>query len=81
MTNIPRKALPAIDPGRCTGCGWCVGVCPPHVLSLHTQQPNGWGPKHATLHDAGNCTGCALCALRCPFDAIRMVRVAATQAR
>ena len=31
------KALPAIDPGRCTGCGWCVGVCPPKVLSLQVE--------------------------------------------
>ena len=66
--------LPAINPARCTGCGWCVGVCPPHVLSLQTQQPNGWGPKQASLHDAGHCTGCALCAVRCPVDAIQMLR-------
>lgn len=74
--NAPRKALPAIDPGRCTGCGWCVGVCPPHVLSLQVQVQGGarFGPKRSVLHDAGGCTGCALCAVRCPFDAIRMVR-------
>lgn len=30
-------ALPVIDPARCTGCGWCVAVCPPHVLSLQVQ--------------------------------------------
>ena len=71
----PRKALPAIHPDRCTGCGWCVAVCAPHVLSLQTQGPSAWGPKRSTLHDAEGCTGCALCALRCPFDAIRMVRV------
>lgn len=70
------KALPAIDPGRCTGCGWCVGVCPPKVLSLQVEPQDGqpWGRKSAVLHDAPACTGCALCVLRCPFDAIRMVR-------
>lgn len=72
--TAPRKALPAIDPQRCTGCGWCVGVCPPHVLSLQVQGPGRFGPKRSVLHDAPGCTGCALCALRCPFDAIRMVR-------
>lgn len=76
MTARPPKALPAIDPQRCTGCGWCVAVCPPHVLSLQVQGPGAWGPKRSTLHDAPGCTGCALCAVRCPFDAIRMVRVA-----
>ena len=75
--STPRKALPAIHLDRCTGCGWCVGVCAPHVLSLQTQHPCGWGPKHSTLEDADHCTGCALCALRCPVDAIRMVRRAA----
>lgn len=65
-----RKALPIVDPARCTGCGWCVAACPPHVLSL---QASGW-EKRATLHDAPGCTGCALCAVKCPFDAIRMVR-------
>ena len=77
---MPAKALPAIDPARCTGCGWCVGVCPPKVLSLQVKPPDGlqdgqpWGRKGAVLHDAPACTGCALCVLRCPFDAIRMVR-------
>ena len=74
-------ALPVIDPARCTGCGWCVAVCPPHVLSLQVLGSGAWGPKCSTLHDAPGCTGCALCAVRCPFDAIRMVRVAATEGR
>lgn len=81
---MPAKALPTIDPARCTGCGWCVAVCPPHVLSLQVQavdpQPNAgadasaWGPKRSHLDDVAGCTGCALCAVRCPFDAIAMVR-------
>lgn len=68
-----RKALPVIDPTRCTGCGWCVGVCAPRVLSL--QAVPGW-QKKSTLHDEAGCTGCAQCAVRCPFDAIAMVRIA-----
>lgn len=66
------KALPAVDPDRCTGCGRCVGACPPHVLSLVVPGAARWGRKHAQLHDAAGCTGCALCFVRCPFDAIRM---------
>lgn len=68
------KALPIVDPARCTGCGRCVGACPPHVLSLQVGEGQRWGPKHAVLHDAPACTGCALCYVCCPFDAIRMVR-------
>ena len=45
---MPAPALPQIDPGRCTGCGWCVAACPPHVLSLHA----GAGRKAAALDDA-----------------------------
>ena len=64
-------ALPRIDPARCTGCGWCIAVCPPHVLSLQVVQ---W-KKRSVLDDAGGCTGCAQCAVRCPFGAIRMHKV------
>ncbi|WP_284309451.1 4Fe-4S dicluster domain-containing protein [Hydrogenophaga electricum] len=67
-----RKALPVIDPARCTGCGWCVGVCPPRVLSLHAVPD--W-QKKSHLDDAAGCTGCARCAVRCPFDAIAMRRI------
>jgi ferredoxin len=74
MHHNPAKALPAINPARCTGCGWCVAVCPPHVLSLQAQDAGGWGSKTSQLHDEAGCTGCALCAVRCPFDAIDMVR-------
>lgn len=64
-------ALPRIDPARCTGCGWCIAVCPPHVLSL---QVVDW-KKRSVLDDAEGCTGCAQCAVRCPFGAIRMHKV------
>jgi NAD-dependent dihydropyrimidine dehydrogenase PreA subunit len=68
--SAPRKALPLIDPERCTGCGWCVAVCAPHVLHLESDNRR----KTSTLSSAPDCTGCALCALRCPFDAIVMMR-------
>ncbi|WP_225783301.1 ATP-binding protein [Xenophilus sp. Marseille-Q4582] len=67
--RAPRPGWqPAIDPERCTGCGWCVGACAPHVLSLAVRQ----GRKIATLHAPAPCTGCSDCAVVCPFHAIRM---------
>ena len=73
MADAP-KALPIVDPQRCTGCGRCVGACPPHVLSLQVLGGQRFGRKHAVLHAAADCTGCALCCVCCPFDAIQMVR-------
>ena len=70
-----RKALPTIDPARCTGCGWCVAACTPHTLSLEAVN----GRKFSTLHNAPSCTGCALCAVKCPFGAIAMVKLAAPE--
>jgi len=60
--------LPHIDTQRCTGCGWCVAACPPHVLSLQVDGQR----KHAVLHDAAGCTGCRKCERRCPFGVIAM---------
>lgn len=63
-------ALPHIDTARCTGCGWCVAVCAPHVLALHRTDRR----KASVLHEPAGCTGCARCAVRCPFGVIEMRR-------
>ncbi|WP_228763402.1 ATP-binding protein [Limnohabitans sp. 2KL-27] len=68
--------LPNIDAQRCTGCGWCVAVCPPHVLSL---QVVAWR-KRSVLHGPEACTGCSLCARRCPFGVITMAQAPMTPA-
>lgn len=66
---------PAIDPERCTGCGWCVASCEPHVLALEAIE---WR-KRSVLQDALRCTGCSDCAVTCPFHAITMVRASRTE--
>lgn len=70
--TVPRAVLrlPDIDPARCTGCGRCVAVCEPHVLSLEIVQ---WD-KRSVLHEPERCTGCSACAAICPFHAIVMRR-------
>lgn len=64
----PRRGWPVIEASRCTGCGWCVGSCPEHLLTLEVVH---WR-KTSTLHTPEACTGCAKCARRCPFGVIRM---------
>jgi ferredoxin len=68
--RAPRRPerLPDIDTGRCTGCGRCVAVCDPHLLSLEVVR---W-KKFAVLHEPGRCTGCNACAASCPFHAITL---------
>lgn len=67
---------PDIDRRRCTGCGGCVAVCEPHLLSL---EPVGW-KKFAVLHAPDRCTGCSACAATCPFHAIAMRKPTRTRA-
>ena len=62
------ERLPDIDTQRCTGCGRCVAVCDPHLLSLEVLR---W-KKFAVLQELERCTGCSACAASCPFHAIAM---------
>jgi len=68
--HAPRRSqrLPDIDTQRCTGCGRCVAVCDPHLLSLEVVR---W-KKFAVLHEPKRCTRCSACAASCPFHAIAM---------
>ena len=68
--HAPRRErrLPDIDTQRCTGCGWCVAMCDPHLLSLEVVR---W-KKSAVLHEPERCTGCSACAVTCPLHAIAM---------
>ena len=67
--GIPREQIqwyPAIDPGRCDGCGKCVEYCKNGVLRLVGE------PLRAEVANPFNClVGCNSCASKCPEDAIR----------
>jgi len=51
-------------PGRCTGCGRCLPVCPTGAITL-----SGDGKRAVT--DRDKCRGCLACAAVCPQRAIR----------
>lgn len=63
MEDLTR---PRLDPGRCTGCGLCLDVCPSGVLALEEGK--------ITLAREG-CFGCDHCAAVCPAGAITIESV------
>lgn len=63
-TRWRQIELPVVDPTLCTGCGWCVDVCPTDCLAM--------GPHLPRLARPLDCVSCALCVLICPADALRM---------
>lgn len=68
----PASLHPAIDPGKCMGCGACVHACPEgQILGLI----NG----HAELLEPSSCIGHGACKAACPFDAITLVFGSATR--
>jgi ferredoxin len=55
----------AVDAGRCSGCGICVGVCPDEAISI----------DGIAVVDPALCTACSACVLNCPNQALSLVRV------
>lgn len=66
--KIPRGEL-RILVERCKGCGFCVEVCPRHVLELSSEfNRKGYHPPYLVKQDS--CINCHLCEIICPEFAI-----------
>jgi hydrogenase-4 component H len=61
------RGLPQVDAGRCIGCGGCVSVCTPNLITVEDE--NQVARFTWTL---ARCTYCGRCAEVCPEDAVTM---------
>ena len=66
----PTSLHPLIDPGKCLGCGACVGACP-EVASGHPVL--GIINDKAELIEPASCIGHGACKAACPTGAISLV--------
>ena len=68
--NDPEQAIAGrieIDSDKCTGCGFCVKLCPANALVMEDKLPK--------MEPAGinECMGCGDCMPACPAEAIVLV--------
>ncbi|MFH1038577.1 MAG: ferredoxin family protein [PVC group bacterium] len=60
-----------INQARCKGCGYCVDVCPKHLISVNDRMnERGVYPVFCAASD--QCSGCRLCVTVCPDVAITL---------
>jgi 2-oxoglutarate ferredoxin oxidoreductase subunit delta len=58
-----------IDPGKCQGCGLCVGCCAGGVLELFGEKKN---KKSRMIAEFPFCFSCGDCVAICPEGAIQI---------
>ncbi len=65
MPDLPGNLLlkRVVEPGFCSGCGLCSGVCPSSALEMGFN-----GKKEMVPFMKGHCSGCMLCLDICPFS-------------
>jgi len=59
---IKDVATLKLDGGKCSGCGFCLNVCPREVLTLQNRK--------AAIKQKDACIECGACAKNCPSGAI-----------
>jgi len=64
MKYLSNTASLEFFPGRCTGCGRCIEVCPHGVFVLAN--------KKAVILDKDLCMECGACAGNCAFGALKV---------
>jgi ferredoxin len=64
MRYLKNTVSLEIEPGRCTGCGMCVSVCPHDVFEVQDRK--------ARIRDRDAFIECGACRSNCPADAIRV---------
>lgn len=71
-----KKAIVAVSPDLCKGCGLCVEKCPSQVLDW-SDTLGVYGTVIVEPIRIERCTGCGLCQLFCPDNAIDVIRESA----
>ncbi len=64
MKYLKNVATLQIDQSKCTGCGFCLTVCPHQVLGLDSRK--------AFIRDLDACMECGACQKNCPLGAIKV---------
>jgi ferredoxin len=64
--------LPAVDEGKCTGCGQCAGVCPIGAVSLISAADPRKRTKKKARVDEEACLGCGVCVRNCKAGAMTL---------
>ncbi len=61
------RGLPSVEAGKCIGCGGCLSVCTPNLISVEDL-----GPIARFTWSLARCTYCGRCAEVCPEEAVTM---------
>ncbi|MHA1589919.1 MAG: 4Fe-4S dicluster domain-containing protein [Candidatus Njordarchaeales archaeon] len=59
---------------RCKGCGMCIYVCAPKVLSISKNKINAMGFHPVEALYPEKCLGCRMCEYICPEFAIYIIK-------